>query len=176
MRIWKYPIEILDRIDLAMPPGAQLLTIEMQHGKCCLWALVDETKMAMEIRTIAIYGTGNPIPDEPGNYIATFQLESGALVFHAFDVSANDQITGPAGERNIHDQNASEAGASPCTCLACIQAHDLRVDGIPLNLARMVVCPICGDKRCIHAKDHNAPCAKSDIYAHNLWVEKHITA
>jgi hypothetical protein len=82
------------------------------------------------------------------------------------------------------DQNAPETGAesndglgaaSPCTCLACIQTHDIRVDGIPMNLARMIVCPICGDKRCIHAKDHNAPCAKSDIYAHNLWVEKHIS-
>jgi hypothetical protein len=80
------------------------------------------------------------------------------------------------------DQNAHEAGtesndglcaASPCTCLACIETHDIRVGGIPLNLTRMIVCPICGDKRCIHAKDHNAPCAKADIYAHNLWVEKH---
>lgn len=37
---------------------------------------------------------------------------------------------------------------------------------------RMIVCPSCGDKRCVHARDHEAPCAKDDIYAHNAWVEK----
>ena len=36
----------------------------------------------------------------------------------------------------------------------------------------MVVCPECGDKRCVHAADHDAPCAKVDIYAHNAWVER----
>lgn len=37
---------------------------------------------------------------------------------------------------------------------------------------RFVVCPECGDKRCVRAKDHTAPCAKVDLYAHNLWVER----
>lgn len=38
--------------------------------------------------------------------------------------------------------------------------------------ARFVVCPVCGDKRCLHAHNHAAPCAKADIYAHNAWVER----
>ena len=37
---------------------------------------------------------------------------------------------------------------------------------------RFVVCPVCGDKRCIHAASHEAPCAKADIYAHNAWVQR----
>lgn len=41
---------------------------------------------------------------------------------------------------------------------------------------KMIVCQTCGDKRCIHANDRNAPCAKDDIYAHNAWVEKAIAA
>ncbi len=41
---------------------------------------------------------------------------------------------------------------------------------------RMVVCPKCGDKRCIHAADHEAPCALNDIYAHNAWVEGKLNA
>lgn len=86
MRIWKYPLEVTDRIALAMPPAAQLLTVQMQHGKCCLWALVDETKKDTETRRIAIYGTGNPMPDDPGRYIATFQAAGGDLVFHAFEI------------------------------------------------------------------------------------------
>lgn len=39
-------------------------------------------------------------------------------------------------------------------------------------LPRFIVCPICGDKRCLHAADHSAPCAKADLYAHNAWVER----
>lgn len=38
----------------------------------------------------------------------------------------------------------------------------------------MIVCPDCGDKRCIHASDHEAPCAQTDIYAHNSWVERNL--
>ena len=43
--------------------------------------------------------------------------------------------------------------------------------GWPSLAVRMMVCPVCGDKRCVHAKYHEAPCAKSDIFAHNAWVE-----
>lgn len=86
MRIWKYPLEVTDRLALTMPPGAKFLTVQVQHGKCCLWALVDETKKDTDTRRIAIYGTGNPMPDEPGTYIATFQMMGGDLVFHAFEL------------------------------------------------------------------------------------------
>ena len=51
-----------------------------------------------------------------------------------------------------------------CWCCACR----------PITFAdmRMVLCPTCGDKRCIHAVSHDAPCAKTDINAHNAWVER----
>ena len=86
MRIWKYPLGLNDRQALTMPPGAKLLTVQAQgeYG-ACLWALVDERLPDAETRTIAIYGTGTPIPDEPGDYIATFQIMGGELVFHAFE-------------------------------------------------------------------------------------------
>lgn len=86
MKIWKYPLEVIDRQAITMPPGAKLLTVQMQYGKCCLWALVDETKNDTAARRIAIYGTGNPMPDSPGEYIATFQMLNGKLVFHAFEL------------------------------------------------------------------------------------------
>jgi len=49
-----------------------------------MWALVDETKTAMEIRSIVIVGTGNPVP-ELGAFIDTFQMQDGSLVFHVFE-------------------------------------------------------------------------------------------
>ncbi len=58
-------------------------------------------------------------------------------------------------------------GAGPearCWCVTCR----------PITFAdmRFVVCPECGDKRCIRAVSHEAPCAKTDLYAHNAWVER----
>jgi hypothetical protein len=86
MIIWKYPLEVTDRVGLAMPPGALFLDIQVQNGVPCLWALVDETKQDYEDRSIAIYGTGHPLPEELGKYIASFQMMFGGLVFHAFEV------------------------------------------------------------------------------------------
>lgn len=85
MKIYKYPLEITDIQTLEMPIGAKLLDAQMQNGNLCLWALVD-TAANKEKRSIAIYGTGNPMPDEVGEYIATFQTMGGAFVGHVFDL------------------------------------------------------------------------------------------
>ena len=61
-----------------------------------------------------------------------------------------------------------------CHCHRCIKENQLgtEIGGVfmPLSALQMIVCPGCGDKRCVHAYDHRAPCAKADIYAHNAWV------
>lgn len=85
MRIWKYPLDLTDQQAPIMPQGAKLLDVQVQGPQLCLWALVDE-KAPVSPRKIAIYGTGNPMPDQPGEYVATFQIHGGALVFHAFDL------------------------------------------------------------------------------------------
>lgn len=85
MQIWKWVLLVTDAQTLMMPKGAKLLDVQVQDGICCLWALCDE-KAEREERHIAIYGTGNPMPDNPGEYIATFQY-MGSLVFHAFEIS-----------------------------------------------------------------------------------------
>lgn len=88
MRIWKYPLEVIDLQIIAVPLGAKILTVQMQGDTCCLWALVDETEPESHkvIKHIAIYGTGNPLPDDTGTYIATFQMMGGSQVFHAFEI------------------------------------------------------------------------------------------
>lgn len=88
MKIWKYSLGINDLQLLRMPPGAKLLTVQMQHELPQLWVLFDENAGPSETRAIAIYGTGNPMPDDPGQYIATFQTHGGDLVWHAFEVKA----------------------------------------------------------------------------------------
>ena len=63
----------------------------------------------------------------------------------------------------LNDQLGAGAGAR-CWCHTC--------EPVTFAFQRMVVCPKCGDKRCIHAVNHDAPCAKTDLYAHNAWVER----
>src|SRR5690606_30712086 len=85
VKIWKYQLALLDTHYIDMPAGARLVDVQIQGDDVCVWALCDESK-TVKPRNIAIYGTGNPMPDDPGEYIATFQMDGGSLVFHAFDL------------------------------------------------------------------------------------------
>ena len=86
MRIWKWSLRFDDIQTIEIPHGAQLLSVQVQGDKPTLWALVDELAYKGR-RQIAIYGTGNPMPDNPGKYIGTFQMHGGSLVYHAFDTT-----------------------------------------------------------------------------------------
>ena len=81
--IYKYPLRIDDKQAVSMPKGAQILSVQMQHGRPCLWALVNPV-LAVEERTVLIRGTGHDAPGV-GRYISTFQMQGRALVFHAFE-------------------------------------------------------------------------------------------
>jgi hypothetical protein len=87
--IWKFPLQVLDVQDVAMPIGAEILSLQVQPhpmntGVPCIWALVDPDEPSKCWRTVRIFGTGHPMPDNPGTYIGTFQIYGGAMVFHAF--------------------------------------------------------------------------------------------
>lgn len=84
--VWKYPLAVTDTQFVQMPKGAQLLTVQPQGDAVCLWARVEDTNKP-ETRIIGIAGTGYPLPDDTKlDYIGTFQLHGGSLVFHAFEV------------------------------------------------------------------------------------------
>jgi hypothetical protein len=71
---------------LHMPAGAKVLTVQMQGDQPQLWALVDP-EQPKEWRTFEIHGTGHPMPTNPGEYVATFQMHGGALVWHVFEAT-----------------------------------------------------------------------------------------
>lgn len=83
--IWKYELDITGVQSIQMPKDAEILCVQAQNGKPCLWALVNPVA---EKETIGLftYGTGHIVPTEPyvHRYIGTYQLEDGALVFHVF--------------------------------------------------------------------------------------------
>lgn len=83
--IWKWAIVVNDRSALRMPKGAQLLCVQWQGDLVMLWAVV-ETSAPKVTRRIAVYGTGQPLPDNPGTYVDTFQMMGGKLVWHVFDL------------------------------------------------------------------------------------------
>ena len=80
--IWKFPLKVTDRQPISIPVGAVSLSVQIQNDIPCLWALVD-TEADTEQREVSIFGTGHMVSEE-GQYISTFQMHNGGLVFHAF--------------------------------------------------------------------------------------------
>jgi hypothetical protein len=84
--VWKFPLDVADVQDVSIPKGAQLLTVQSQGTNVCLWAFCDPGAEKVK-RYICILGTGHEAPDYGAlNYISTFELHGGALVFHAFEI------------------------------------------------------------------------------------------
>jgi len=86
VRIHKYTLKVEGTEILQMPKGAQILSVQVQHGEPQLWALVDETAEIVG-RLFSTYGTGQEFPHalDHGKFIGTYQLMHGSVVFHVFD-------------------------------------------------------------------------------------------
>lgn len=85
--IYKYPLEAVGKQTVIMPVDAHVLTVQAQGETACVWAMVN-TDNKPESRVFEIIGTGDPICWEQGvkrEYIGTFQLQGGVLVFHLFE-------------------------------------------------------------------------------------------
>jgi len=83
--IWKYSLSAANGVSLKMPHDAQILCIQIQNGTPCMWALVDPSADKDE-RVFNTYGTGHPFAENPQEYIGTYQLSGGTLVFHVFEL------------------------------------------------------------------------------------------
>jgi hypothetical protein len=86
LTVWKFPIPIEGRQVLSLPRESQLLSVQMQGGLPCLWALVDPDAPKEDRRFLWV-GTGHPI-QEPDTlrHVGTVQLAGGSLVFHLFEL------------------------------------------------------------------------------------------
>jgi len=71
---------------VSMPREAKVLSVQMVRGEAVIYALVDHRLPTVQ-RTFQVYGTGHPMPENPGRYLGTFQFLKGELVFHVFDPS-----------------------------------------------------------------------------------------
>ena len=82
--IFKYQLSEEVTQEIEMPEGAEILSMQVQHGVTCIWAKVDKEKQAVRRRFI-IVGTGWEVPAAATKFIGTFQLNGGAYVFHLFE-------------------------------------------------------------------------------------------
>lgn len=92
--VWKYPLVIDDLFEIVMPYGAKILHVDTQYGTPYLWALCNTQETVSERRRFRLAGTGHPIRlgfvGEQPTYIGSFQMRDGALVFHLFERSPED--------------------------------------------------------------------------------------
>lgn len=80
--IWKFNLTADCTVEI--PLNSEILCVQTQHDRPQMWVLVDPSKQLIK-RRIKIFGTGHEI-NEDTNYIGTFQLRGGQLVFHVFEV------------------------------------------------------------------------------------------
>ena len=84
-QVFKYEIPSGDTFCIGLEPGAEILTVQIQHGIPNIWALVDPYQ-STELRHFRLSGTGLPITEEGLKYIGTFQLREGSFVGHLFEI------------------------------------------------------------------------------------------
>lgn len=81
--IFKFPLMMTEQQRVAMPIGAQMLTVQMQNDTPCLWALVDKSNNLHDVKIFTV-GTGHEITRDDLVYIGTYQVYGGKLIFHVF--------------------------------------------------------------------------------------------
>lgn len=83
--IWKWELEITDEQVIKVPEGIDILCVQLQKGKPCLWFIVDTEITTYENITIRTIGTDHEFNDGASLlYIGTYQQLEGNLVFHVF--------------------------------------------------------------------------------------------
>ena len=89
LTIWKYELRP-DGATVGIPEGFKVLDVQVQHKTVCVWALVDPEAEQVST-TFRVYGTGHDLPPEVAamEYVGTFQLHGGSLVFHVFMSAVN---------------------------------------------------------------------------------------
>lgn len=86
--VYKYDLPSV-RNTLMLPAGSEILTVQLQHDMPRLWAMVPTDVGVNDthvMRRIEIVGTGHKMDFDDPRYIATFQVDGGTYVFHAFEV------------------------------------------------------------------------------------------
>lgn len=85
--IWKFPLAVIGRLEILMPRGAKILTVQTQNDRPCIWADIETDDGPKEARVFWTIGTGNLTPHnfDKMTYIGTYLIERDQLVFHLYE-------------------------------------------------------------------------------------------
>jgi hypothetical protein len=85
--VWKFKLaDGVDHFALDMPVGATILSVQVQNGEPCMWALIPDTSGDREMRVFRIYETGHSmIITEKLLFLGTIQQPP--YVWHLFEVA-----------------------------------------------------------------------------------------
>lgn len=81
--IHKYAIAVATEQKIMLPAGGKILCVQTQYGKPYIWCKID-TDAPYEEVTLFTFDTGHNC-DGTANYIGTYQLHEGDLVYHVFE-------------------------------------------------------------------------------------------
>jgi hypothetical protein len=83
-RVFKYTLKMEQRQTVSMPADSTLLSVQVQRGVVCIWAIVNPDPELDEVpRSFEIVGTGHEVPS-PSKFIGTVQI--GEFVWHIFEI------------------------------------------------------------------------------------------
>lgn len=84
MRIYKYKLESYDGFAVRMRKGAKILSLQVQGGTACIWAVVDDLAPEITRKLIAV-DTGDNVPNpQKFDYIDMALFHGGTYVVHYF--------------------------------------------------------------------------------------------
>lgn len=83
--IYKYVLWPEPTNNILIPRDGKIISIQIQNDKPVMWVLVDPIKPEIK-RTFEIIPTGLKFDYDCKEYIGTFQVDGGSLVFHVFEV------------------------------------------------------------------------------------------
>lgn len=83
--IFKFELTPQHLQNIPIPENSKILWVATQFERAWLWVEVDPESPRV-IRLFSVYGTGEPIPPGNRNYIGSFMLRGGSLVFHVYEV------------------------------------------------------------------------------------------
>ena len=84
--VFKYILETADISTVKMPMGAKILSVGAQRQNICVWALVDPSIEEEEVHGFRIFGTGHPMPEDPGLFLGSVHMDNSRFIFHVFKI------------------------------------------------------------------------------------------
>lgn len=83
-RIIKYPLDPVKRQTIEVPAGALVTHVREQHDRATLWMIRPAGLHLLHKWQVTCLSTGEPIPDDAGDYAGTVHVHDGRTIVHVF--------------------------------------------------------------------------------------------